>query len=127
MAGGGVVVALGPVDSTVPGWTYRAAALDTGCPGDCAPGGPPTPPTFSADGTAYVTTGDDCCELSTIALDGQGRLRPGWPYPLPVTEGTEAVVNLTMSPSGVLFVSHLVITSGSGTLFPLSPDGEPAP
>ena len=126
VADGGIVLGVDPAGSTVPGWTYRAEELDWGCPADCAPEGPPNPPVFSADGTAYLTTGEGYSEAPSqiLALDRQGRLRPGWPYPLSVPSTDGSITNLTMSPTGLLYVSRV---SSGVVLFPLGPSGEPAP
>ena len=124
VGGKGVVVALDPAGSTVPGWTYRTAALDWGCSWDCGGENPPNAPVFSADGTAYLTTGEGFASSpQVLALDSQGRLRPGWPHVLPVPSPGASITNLALSPGGLLFVSQ--VADSSVTLFPLGPDGEP--
>jgi hypothetical protein len=130
---GGRVIALSTDGQTLPGWPYPTQYLDTGC-NDCTPGGAPQAPATGTDGTAYLATGGGHGAPSTqvVALDILGRVRPGWPYPLPSSTDTEMSVRLTVGPGGDVYVALLstpvqeVMTGDVATLIVLRPDGTPA-
>jgi hypothetical protein len=90
-----------------PGWPYRPTGrlivpcLDI----DCVPYA--VDPAFGPDGTVYlVVYQEDLARpvLEVVALDREGRLKPGWPYRIPIDPKAIQVGPLTVSPDGRLLV-----------------------
>ncbi len=112
--------ALSPDGLALSGWPYRptsqvsAPCFDTECFGGPAVGGPIAP-----DGTAYVIayqTDPSGIRAEVVALDRQGRLKPGWPYRVPFDANTVSV-GASVSPDGRLIIR------GGDQLLALDPDG----
>ena len=69
---------------------------------------------------AAVMLGKRTIRAEVVALDPQGRLKPGWPYRLPFDPSTAPIGLLTVVPDGRLFVR------GGNLLLALDTDGRPA-
>ncbi len=112
------------VDAILPdgsGWRYRPTdgfrwPCSVGFDTDCVP--LPAAPAFSPDGTVYIAVPkSDSSEL--IALDHEGRVKPGWPYPLAVDPKTTPAPVLTVSPDRRLYVGL-----GDTMVLAIDPDGQ---
>lgn len=100
------------------GWRYRpTGGFKWPCfDMDCVP--VPAAPAFGPDGTVYVAVPlGDSSEL--VALDHDGLVKPGWPYPLPVDPTKTPAPVLTVSPDGRLYVGL-----GDTMVLALDPDGQ---
>lgn len=117
---GAEVVAISPGGSPRPGWPYRPLGELIGPPFDSEGGGSGSEPVFGPDGTVYLVvfrTEVTGVRVEVVALDRQGRVKPGWPYRLPIDPTAGEVASLTVSPDGRLFVR------GGDLLLALGPDG----
>ncbi|MEA2609301.1 MAG: hypothetical protein QOJ75_1544 [Chloroflexota bacterium] len=109
------------VDAILPdgsGWRYRpTGGLRWPCfDNDCVQVA--AAPAFGPDGTAYIAVPHgDSSEL--VALDHDGLVKPGWPYPLPVDPTKTSAPVLTVSPDGRLYVGL-----GDTMVLALDPDGQ---
>lgn len=117
---GDEVTALSPDGESRPGWPYRPEGQLIGPCFDSECFGEHGAPAFGPDGTVYLTvyhTGSSGVRAEVVALDREGRPKPGWPYRLPFDTNTVSVGALTTSPDGRLFVR------GGDLLLALDPDG----
>ncbi len=104
---GDEVTALSPDGRLRPGWPYRPAGSLSGPCFDSECYGGHGAPAFGQDGTVYlVVYHEDQAGIraEVVALDPQGRVKPGWPYGLPFDAGTISVGRTTVSPDGRLIV-----------------------
>jgi hypothetical protein len=127
----GTVYALGEevVASTPDGnvWRYRPDGGLAGSSCDTDSRNQPAP-ALGADGTTYVATfgsASDAEAVEVAALDSQGRVKPGWPFRVPIDGRTSDVARLDVSPDGRLYVTYAACGgSDSGSmLLALDPDG----
>ncbi len=110
---------LSPDGGAHAGWPHRppataaAPCFDTeGCGGSPATA-------IAPDGTVYVTvyqTDPSGVRAEVVALDRQGRPKPGWPYRVPFDANTVSV-GASVSPDGRLIIR------GGDQLLALDPDG----
>jgi hypothetical protein len=107
-------------------WRYRPDGALSGISCDTDSANQPAP-AFGADGTAYISVFDfkDAGEsVDVVALDRQGRVKPGWPYRLPIDGRTSDVGSLDVSPDATLYVTTGTCGSEAvGMLLALNPDG----
>ena len=130
LAPDGTVYALGEevVASSRDGerWRYRPTGALAGQSCDLDGRNQPAP-ALGADGTTYVATFVHASvgeTVDVVALDRQGRVKPGWPFRLPMDGRTSSVDSLDVSPDGRLYVFVGACREGSiSTLLALDPDG----
>ena len=125
---GDEVTALSPDGSSRPRWPYSPAGslyspTTEGYAGALRPA-----PAFGPDGTVYVAVfgrreAKDVTDV--VALDRQGQLKPGWPYPLPidVSPNGNGALSLAVRPDGRLSIDVVDCCAPGRTLMALDPDG----
>ncbi len=117
-----------------PGWPYRPEGSLTGSCGvtgfdtDCV--SYPHAPTFGPDGTVYLIVyhpNPAGLRAEIVAVDREGQLKDGWPYPLPIDPASPRAGPLSVAHDGRLLVGsadqHLQGTGATALLLTLDPDG----
>jgi outer membrane protein assembly factor BamB len=116
---GDEVSALSRDGRALPGWPFRpTASADAPCFDSECFGGPPAT-AVAPDGTVYVVihqTDPSGVRAEVVALDRQGRLKPGWPYRVPFNANAVPILT-SVAPDG-----RLMIRAGD-QLLALDPDG----
>jgi outer membrane protein assembly factor BamB len=115
-----VVEARSPEGRSRPGWPYHPAGALIGPSLDTDGVVRPKAPAFGPDGTVYLVefqTDASGLQAEVVALDAEGRHKPGWPYRLPFDPTSIDIGPLAVSLEGRLYVR------GGDALLALDPDG----
>jgi outer membrane protein assembly factor BamB len=107
------------------GWRYRPEGSLGGFSCDTDGQNRP-PPAFGPDGTVYVAVlAHSADSWEVVALDREGRVKPGWPHRVHIEEPRSDIRSLTMSPDGRLYVATGTCASPrNAMLLALDPDGQ---
>lgn len=125
---GDEVIARSPDGQLRPGWPYNPAGLLYLYTRDELNSALRPAPAYDPDGTVYIAVfgRDDIQDVTDIvALDRQGRLKPGWPYRLliDVSPNGNGDLLLAVSPEGRLFVDVVNCCAPGRVHLALDPDG----